>query len=328
MKKTIISISIASTMISYAADFNVVIKKEEGFTSVPIPLYTDTGNERCKTFSPENNEYYKDTEFSQIQSDCEKEQSSSEGQTRWLPISETKTETSFGTLVLNDCKDIKANDHDRGNGIYIVNYNSIEEDVYCNMDINGGGWTLTAVKANDNNDYWTWNNRSKLRDGSVYGSVNSLSNDYQGNAWNSLSADQLLLTPMDESKGLIYNSVLSNQPLKSIYPNSNIMSSTFTADEIIGSWWKETGSTNNCDNGVFNMRTMTPDSDSHQWNEPSVGFVWMSQNNDKSSCWDDTFGGLSSGISGQENKERSWSHGSAFYKNNYASSGGMFVFVR
>lgn len=328
MKKSILAIMVITAFSTQAENFNVIIKKDSGFESKPLPIYTDTGNERCNIESPLDNQIYKDTSFTKTLSDCEKEQSSPEGYTRWVST-EDKTENSIGTLVLNSCENVIDNGHSRGNDIYTVNYSGTEESVYCNMTIDDGGWMLAAIKAHDNNEYWTWNNRATLRDGSTTGSLNEMTKDYQGNVWNNYSANQLLITPMDQSKALRYDSVLSNQAIKTIYPNSNVTSNTFTADNVIGSWWKETGgSTQTCDTGQFYMRTKTPDSDSHGWAEGSIGFIWMSQNNDIYSCWDDTFGGLSSAMSSYVNIERSWTHGDAFYKNNFSSTGGMFVFVK
>lgn len=191
------------------------------------------------------------------------------------------------------------------------------------MTLDGGGWTLVANFANDNNDYWTWNNRDKLRDGSIYGSLSNKANDFQSEAWNSVSGNSLLITPNDESKYLRYDQVLNNDTLKDIYPSTNTQSTTFTADVINGSWFEDPS----CATGNFDMRTLTPDSDSHGWAEASVGFVWLSNNND-GGCWDDTFGGLSSTMSSYEDKERSWGHGNEFYNQNFGTSGGMFVFVK
>lgn len=322
MKKRLITLTMISSGFALAGTFNVIVSATNNdYNVIADKNYTDTGNTKCNQFTPEVHEQYKGTSFSQVGSECQKEEVDQFGDKRWTSI-DNLTTTEIGTLVLANCKTINDNGYSRGNDVYAININGTEQDAYCNMTLDGGGWTLAATMANDGKNYWYWDNRARLSDNSVYGSVSNKIKDYKGAPWNDMKADSILLAGLNESKALRYDSVLNNQTLKSIYPSGNVQSQTFTADNIIGSWWRET----RCDNGTFNMRTMTPDSDNHGWNEASVGFVWQSMNNN-GTCWDDTFGGLSSGISGQTHHERHWGT-SGFYKLNVGSEGGMFVFIR
>lgn len=319
MKKGII---IASALLSITslANYKVLIKKGDAQYDIKLIL-NETGNERCASFSPLENEIYKDTSFQQIGTNCEKEQLDQYGKSHWTPIPD-KSYDKLGTLVLKNCLEIMDQKHSRGNDIYKINQGGQEFDVYCNMTLENGGWTLVGTMADDGNNYWYWNNRNVLRDGSTYGNVIEKEKDYQSMAWNKVSGNSILLTPTNESKYLRYDSVLTDQPLKDIYPSSNIQSKTYEASRVNGSWWIDTS----CDNGKYYMRTMTPDSDAHGWNEASAGFVWMSNNNEGCS-WDDTFGGLMSGHSSHTTYERGWINTSDFYHKNFDGNG-MFIFVK
>lgn len=319
MKKGIILGTTLLSAISFA-NYNMVIStKESNYQIRPDSIFNDTGNEKCASFSPLEGDIYKDTSFSQTGTGCEKEQIDQFGYTQWIAIADI-VENKQGTLVLDNCKSILNGSHSRGDGIYAINQGGTEFNAYCNMTLDGGGWTLTAVMADDANEYWTWTNRNKFRDGSVYGSVNALTNDYQGEAWNFVTGDQVLLAPGNESKYLRYDTVLSNQTLKSIYPSENTTSSTHSVSKINGSWWKSS-----CDSGDYSMRTKTPDSDGNGWDQGSLGFIWKSTNNNGCS-WDDSYGGLANSASSLVSIEQGWNI-SKFYHQNF-NSVGLFIFVR
>ncbi len=151
MKKLLI-LSIACTASLSFAQYSVVIDQNEN--NYISRTYTDTGNITCDNYSNIEEDFYKDTEFTQYGTNCTKEQVDEYGVSKWVGIAD-QTEIKTGTVVLNSCQDILDNNYSRGNDIYTVNFNGSENDVYCNMTLDNGGWMLAGVMANDSNNYWT-----------------------------------------------------------------------------------------------------------------------------------------------------------------------------
>lgn len=106
MKKNIISFVIVGSVVSFANTYNVIVSAEHNdYKSAPV--FEDTGVVSCSSYLPNENSVYKDTEFTQTGSGCQKEIEDQYGNKKMESISDI-TENKVGTLVLSTCNDIKS----------------------------------------------------------------------------------------------------------------------------------------------------------------------------------------------------------------------------
>lgn len=319
-KQSMLALSILGCLSASAVNYNALITKEHSKFE-ETTAYLPTGEIVCSMATPLISDIYKDTNFTQSQSDCSEIYRNEDGQEKLNSV-EDRTEELTGVFVLNDCKSILDDNHSRGNDIYTINEGGEEFDVRCDMTTDGGGWTLVASMADDSNHYWTWNNRDVLHNGNIEGSVTDISKDYQNKAWSVVSGSEILLTDLSNSKYLIYNSILSNEPLKDEYQSANTASTEYTASKISGNWWFQSA----CDSGLGYMSTAAPDSDTNGWAEGSKGFVFRSTNNNGCN-YDDTFGGIMSATSSQQAVERGYNNTASFYHKNFDNDA-MTIWIR
>lgn len=139
MKKTLISLAILTPVLVFANNYKIIIKSDE-VNYESGTFYAPTGEITCVTKSPLENTIYKETDFTQSQSNCTEIYRSSDGFEVTKPH-EDITINSTGSLVLNTCKEILDNSHSRGTGEYFISYNSSEIKVDCDMTTDDGGWT-------------------------------------------------------------------------------------------------------------------------------------------------------------------------------------------
>ena len=221
------------------------------------------------------------------------------------------------------CMEILNHNESSGSGVYTIDldgddFGADPFDVYCDMETDGGGWTLVATLADDGNNYWTWNNRNNLSNGNEFGSLDTaLTNDFQSKAWTDLVGNQVM-AQKDSTKYVIYSGIIHNETLASKYTLGNdiVPQEYYIPSRIEGAWDYQ------CTPQLA-MRLQSPDSDINGWNEGSKGFIWMSNNNNGCS-WDDTLGGLSPATAPSE--EYAWGS-SYFYKQNFGGDS-LKVFVR
>lgn len=139
MKKTMLTLAVITSAVAIASDFKIIISSNEVDYEVGI-VYSPTGEITCSAKSPLESTIYKDTEFNQAQSDCTEIYKSSGG-VEIIKDAPDQTVALKGELVLNSCLEILNNGHSRGNDNYVINSNSSEINVECDMTTDGGGWT-------------------------------------------------------------------------------------------------------------------------------------------------------------------------------------------
>ena len=222
--------------------------------------------------------------------------------------------------VAKSCRDILGRDPSATTGIYTIDPQTPQDgggpfQVHCDMNAGDGGWTLVGTIDNNDNHYWTYANRGRLRDGeSVTGTLASaLTDDFHGRAWHDLPGYQILFKADNlDDKFLRYDSILRFQRLRERYPATNQTVGSFAVSVVAGSWFFECGS--------LNMRLISPDSDANGFGNVAVGFIWQSINNN--SCpFDDVSGGINTNLAPTV---ETWPAGE-FYVRNFNR---LHVFVR
>lgn len=309
--KILIGITMALSTSAFADNFKVIVKSDEVSYSIGS-AFLPTGEITCNTFSPSENTVYKGTMFSQSQSNCKERFENEEGLEKFVD-SPDKTENVEGSLVLSSCLAIMNDGHSRGNDYYTINTNGSDFETICDMTTEGGGWTLVGAMADDGQDYWTWTNINYLYNGNTTGDVRNLKQDYQNEAWSTLIGNELLMTDTTKSKYMIYNTLITNEPLKNEFFAAQTSSPEYTPSKKSGSWWFDPS----CDSsGVGYMMTSAPDSDGNGWLEGAKGFIWRSVNNNACN-YDDTSGSLNHAHPSTVNQELGWNGTTEFYHLNF-----------
>ncbi|MEE2789683.1 MAG: DUF4215 domain-containing protein [Myxococcota bacterium] len=99
--------------------------------------------------------------------------------------------------VYADCVDVLHRLENPESGRYAINPDDGRPwqpfEAQCEMELDGGGWTLVAVISDDGQDSWTWNRRSGwYGDGIYFGSLDEAQNDYRSRAHDRVIANDIL----------------------------------------------------------------------------------------------------------------------------------------
>ena len=97
-----------------------------------------------------------------------------------------------------DCAAVKEHLPEAQSGPYWVKPDGLGPNspfkVYCDMAMDGGGWTLVAVSSDDGQHNWTWNNRHFWdTDTTVVGSFDELNKDYKSRALHEVVGGDVLV---------------------------------------------------------------------------------------------------------------------------------------
>ena len=235
--------------------------------------------------------------------------------TAWHPVQVQGTLGSTAASAAGSCADILASDAMAPSGTYWIAPGGTPFQARCDMQTNGGGWTLVATIADDGNNYWTRANWPDLLDDNAYGALESAtSQDYKSPAWGRLIGDSVLISKADGSAWARYDTILNRTALSDGYQLGNVQTGEHSAVLSQGSWWFQCGN--------LNLRLQAKDSDGNDLY--SKGFIWRSTNNNGCS-YDDLLGSLAT-TSGDANSEAQWG-GTGFYHQNF-DGGAAMVWVR
>lgn len=92
------------------------------------------------------------------------------------------------------CLEILQQGFSSGDGTYWIDPLGVGAyEVYCDMSLDGGGWTLALVSSSDGQDSWTWDGRANLTsDITPFGSLEALDHDLKSAAHHDLVIEDLL----------------------------------------------------------------------------------------------------------------------------------------
>jgi len=141
------------------------------------------------------------------------------------------TNPNIRCLAAKSCKDILHHFPKSQNGVHTIfsKDGTSSYDVFCDMTLDGGGWTLAAVVANGDGNNWAfgdtdkdygdsnalWENSATL--GKVDSMTSTTAKDFKSRAFNDLAANQLLVSFKGKRYIQTDSSCLGGRSLKDLF---------------------------------------------------------------------------------------------------------------
>lgn len=156
--------AIASEYVTIIDGFDESYKQDNFTKTITYTNWTNVGSEYdCVNDIEESDVYYSKTENQNT--DCKQNQTrekitttvyesgsvNEERETENQTITNTYNQIITGTHLEKTCKLIQNNNYSEGTGVYSIQPNSNIIEVYCDMDTDGGGWTMVASNAYHSN---------------------------------------------------------------------------------------------------------------------------------------------------------------------------------
>lgn len=132
------------------------------------------------------------------------------------PVDELKTFKRVELALPSSCKEIKEQDPESENGEYLIQPNKDENPykVLCDMETDGGGWTLVSGHSGQSGTSYFWNNSpSYYQQKTSTGSFNDTSSDYVSLAMKDVKITEGLMVRNSSNGENIINPVISQQSL-------------------------------------------------------------------------------------------------------------------
>lgn len=108
----------------------------------------------------------------------------------------------------DSCLDLLEHGMSTGDGPYTIDPGTGAVDVWCDMTLDGGGWTLLVVASDDGETTWTWDDRALWdTDTRVIGSLAALDRDYKSPVYHQLPFSDLLFVHGPSDVWAAYGSV-------------------------------------------------------------------------------------------------------------------------
>ncbi len=165
MKKTILSLTITTSCLVFASNFNVIIGSEDvnyevgGFTDrIEDNGWTNKGLEDCSFDIIESDLYYNKKENQTETCNQEQEKTITKIRTyesgkeevvyekkEYQTLKTTSVSEITGTHLEPSCKAALSFDSTLSTGVQQLSHNTGNYEAYCDMDKDGGGWTMLVL---------------------------------------------------------------------------------------------------------------------------------------------------------------------------------------